>query len=162
MKTNYLFPPLCKKIGWVLFVPFAILGLLLVFSDQSLPSLPCKVIALFNGPTWVTETATGPSPIVQFITDNIIEEIIIIGLVVALALIGFSRTKEEDEFVEHLRAKSLVWSLQVNMLLLIIATLFLYGSNFIAFTWIYMFGVPLLYIIKFEIELYLFRHDSHD
>ena len=163
MKSNYLFPTVCKRVGWVLFVPFAIMGLILMFGhDEWLPALPCKVIALFNGPEWMTEKAVGPSPIVQIITDNLIEEVIIFGLVIALALISFSREKDEDEFVEHLRAKSLVWSLKVNMALILVATLFLYGGNFMAFTWIYLFGVPLLFAIKFEIELYRFRHQSDE
>jgi len=147
----------------VLFVPFAIMGLILMFGHEDwLPTLPCKVIALFNGPEWITEKAVGPSPVVQIITDNMIEEVIIFGLVIALALIAFSREKDEDEYVEHLRAKSLVWSLIVNMILILIATLFLYGSNFLAFTWIYLFGVPLVFAIKFEIELYRFRHPSDE
>jgi len=147
----------------VLFVPFAIMGLILMFGHEDwLPTLPCKVIALFNGPEWITEKAVGPSPVVQIITDNMIEEVIIFGLVIALALIAFSREKDEDEYVEHLRAKSLVWSLIVNMILILIATLFLYGSNFLAFTWIYLFGVPLVFAIKFEIELYRFRHQSDE
>lgn len=147
----------------MLFVPFAIMGLILMFGHEDwLPTLPCKVIALFNGPEWITEKAVGPSPVVQIITDNMIEEVIIFGLVIALALIAFSREKDEDEYVEHLRAKSLVWSLIVNMILILIATLFLYDSNFLAFTWIYLFGVPLVFAIKFEIELYRFRHHSDE
>ena len=163
MNSNYLFPTVCKRVGWGLFVPFAIMGLILIFGYEDwLPALPCKVIALFNGPEWVTEKAVGPSPVVQIITDNMIEEVIIIGLVIALGLIAFSREKDEDEFVEHLRAKSLVWSLKVNMVLVLIATLFLYDSNFLVFTWTYLFGVPLLFAIKFEIELYRFRHQSDE
>ncbi len=163
MNSNYLFPTVCKRVGWGLFVPFAIMGLILMFGHEDwLPTLPCKVIALFNGPEWITEKAVGPSPVAQIITDNMIEEVIIIGLVIALGLIAFSREKDEDEFVEHLRAKSLVWSLKVNMILILIATLFLYDSNFLAFTWIYLFGVPLVFAIKFEIELYRFRHPSDE
>ena len=147
----------------MLFVPFAIMGLILMFGHEDwLPTLPCKVIALFNGPEWITEKAVGPSPVVQIITDNMIEEVIIFGLVIALALIAFSREKDEDEYVEHLRAKSLVWSLIINMILILIATLFLYDSNFLVFTWIYLFGVPLVFAIKFEIELYRFRHPSDE
>ena len=147
----------------MLFVPFAIMGLILMFGHEDwLPTLPCKVIALFNGPVWETEKAVGPSPVAQIITDNMIEEVIIIGLVIALGLIAFSREKDEDEFVEHLRAKSLVWSLKVNLVLILIATLFLYDSKFLAFTWIYLFGVPLVFAIKFEIELYRFRHPSDE
>ena len=154
---------MCKRVGWVLFVPFAIMGLILIFGhNEWLPALPCKVIALFNGPEWATDKTVGPSPIVQIITDNMIEEVIIFGLAIALALIAFSREKDEDEFIEHLRAKSLVWSLKVNMALILVATLFLYNSNFMAFTWIYLFGVPLLFAIKFEVELYCFRHQSDE
>ncbi len=81
---------------------------------------------------------------------------------IALSLIAFSREKDEDELVEHLRAKSLVWSLKANVALLIVATLILYSDYYVTFAWIYMFSVFLLFIIKFEIELYRFRHSSHE
>lgn len=162
MNRNYLFPVACKRVGWVLFIPFAILGLIILFTDIALPELSCKVIALFNGPEWITETSTGPSPMVQVITDDLFEEVIIIGLIISLALIVFSKEKDEDELVEHLRSKSLIWSLKANAILLLFATMFLYGMNFLIFSWIYMFSVFALFIIKFEYELYHFRHSSDD
>ena len=162
MNSNYLFPTTCKRVGWVLFVPFAILGLIILFSVFELPELPCKVIALFNGPEWINEKSIGPSPIFQVITDDIVEEIIIIGLIISLSLIVFSREKDEDEFVEHLRAKSLIWSLKANAILLLSATLLLYDVNFFVFSWIYMFSIFALFIIKFEYELYHFRHSNND
>lgn len=162
MNRNYLFPAACKRVGWILFLPFAILGVTVLFADFAIPELPCKVIALFNGPEWITDKSVGPAPVIQIITDNMTEEIIIIGLVVSLGLIVFSREKDEDEFVEHLRAKSWIWSLKANAILLLIATLFLYGPNFLVFSWIYMFSVFMLFIIKFELELYHFRHSSND
>jgi hypothetical protein len=162
MNSNYLFPMVCKRIGWALFVPFAIMGVILLIDDMLLPALPCKVIALFNGPELSTESDVGLSPAFQFITNNMIDELIVWGLTIAMALIAFSRESDEDEYVEHLRSKSLVWSLKFNMVLLLVATLFLYGANFVTFNWIYLFGIPLLYIIRFEYELYHFRHVNDD
>ena len=37
MKSNYLFPTVYKKIGWVLFVPFAIIGI--IFLADSIHAL---------------------------------------------------------------------------------------------------------------------------
>ncbi|MBR1882721.1 MAG: hypothetical protein IJ808_06870 [Muribaculaceae bacterium] len=162
MNSNYLFPTSCKRVGWVLFIPFAILGLIVLFSNVVLPELNCKVIALFNGPEWITEKGTGPSPIFQIITNDLVDEIIILGLIISLGLIVFSKEKDEDEFVEHLRAKSLIWSLKANAILLLIATMFLYGFTFFAFIWVYMFSIFVLYIVKFEFELYRFRHSDNE
>ena len=39
MKSNYLFPTVYKKIGWVLFVPFAIIGIIFLANSSLLPEI---------------------------------------------------------------------------------------------------------------------------
>ena len=161
MKSNYLFPTACKKIGWVLFVPFAIIGIIFLADSSLLPEIKWNPIVLYTG-FQLTDHGQVPGEFFKTINDDMIEEIIVWGLAIALSLISFSREKDEDELVEHLRAKSLVWSLKANVVLLIVATLILYSDCYVTFAWIYMFSVFLLFIIRFEIELYRFRHSSHE
>ena len=161
MKSNYLFPTMCKKIGWVLFVPFAILGIIFLVNSSLLPEVKWNPIVLYTG-SQLTDHGQIPGEFFKTINDDMKEEIIVWGLAIALSLIAFSREKDEDELVEQLRAKSLVWSLKANVVLLIIATLILYSEYYLTFAWIYMFSVFLLFIIRFEFELYRFRHSSHE
>ena len=161
MKSNYLFPTMCKKIGWVLFVPFAIIGIIFLVNSSLLPEVKWNPIVLYTG-SQLTDHGQILGEFFKTINDDMKEEIIVWGLAIALSLIAFSREKDEDELVEHLRAKSLVWSLKANVVLLIIATLILYSEYYLTFAWIYMFSVFLLFIIRFEFELYRFRHSSHE
>lgn len=161
MRSNYLFPTACKKIGWVLFIPFAIVGIIFLADGSLLPEIKWNPVVIYTG-AHLTDHGQVPGEFFKSINDDMKEEIIVIGLAIALSLISFSREKDEDELVEHLRAKSLVWSLKANVILLIIATLLLYNDQYVTFAWIYMFSVFLLFIIRFEIELYHFRHSSHE
>lgn len=161
MKSNYLFPTVYKKIGWVLFVPFAIIGIIFLADSSLLPEIKWNPIVLYTG-SQLTDHGQVPGEFFKTINDDMKEEIIVCGLAIALSLIAFSREKDEDELVEHLRAKSLVWSLKANVVLLIVATFILYSDYYVTFAWIYMFSVFLLFIIRFEIELYRFRHSNHE
>lgn len=161
MRSNYLFPTACKKIGWALFIPFAIIGTIFLTDGSLLPEIKWNPIVIYTG-AYLTDHGQVPGEFFKSINDDMKEEIIVWGLAIALSLIAFSREKDEDELVEHLRAKSLVWSLKANVALLIVATLILYSDCYVTFAWIYMFSVFLLFIIKFEIELYRFRHSSHE
>lgn len=161
MKSNYLFPTVYKKIGWVLFVPFAIIGIIFLADSSLLPEIKWNPIVLYTG-SQLTDHGQVAGEFFKTINDDMKEEIIVCGLAIALSLIAFSREKDEDELIEHLRAKSLVWSLKANVVLLIVATLILYSDYYLTFAWIYMFSVFLLFIIKFEIELYHFRHSNHE
>ena len=152
MRSNYLFPTACKKIGWALFIPFAIVGIIFLADGSLLPEIKWNPVVIYTG-AQLTEHGQVPGEFFKTINDDMIEEIIVWGLAIALSLIAFSREKD---------AKSLVWSLKANVALLIVATLILYSDYYVTFAWIYMFSVFLLFIIKFEIELYRFRHSSHE
>ena len=145
----------------MLFVPFAIMGLILMFGHEDwLPALPCKAIALFNGPKWITEKAVGPSPVVQIITENMIEEVIIIGLVIALGLIAFSREKDEDEMTGQIRMRSFVWSLWFTTFVLAFGILFIMGLNFLSFCVVALYLYYLVYILKFNLTMRRIRREG--
>ncbi|HQP54463.1 MAG TPA: hypothetical protein PK368_10525, partial [Bacteroidales bacterium] len=46
MKTNYLFPNRFKKIGWLLFIPGIILGVLCLIDQSGISFFDIKVIAI--------------------------------------------------------------------------------------------------------------------
>ena len=85
MKSNYLLPPCFKRIGWILFVPFAVLGIWeiytygLILGEYGVPGLPVL-------PQW-----KGAHSIIMhfpFSWDGW-DELLIIGLIVSLIFIAF-------------------------------------------------------------------------
>lgn len=154
MKTNYLLPTVFSKIGWFLFVPSLILGLYYLFGNDAVINIGgSSAIALFDG---ITETEV----LSTTYNDSWTDEILIITTTLSMLFIGFSREKEEDECIANIRMNSLVWSIMVSSMVLIAATLLIFGVPYLTFMTIYMFCVLLLFIIKYKFALYMFRKDN--
>ncbi len=83
--------------------------------------------------------------------------IAMILLTIGLLFIGFSKEKVEDEFVQYLRAQSLIWATYVTAILFIVATLLIYGISYIYIPFLVFYVFLILFIIKFKIELYRFN-----
>ena len=121
MNTHFLFANRYKKIGWILFIPSLILGFVLFFSKYDFDNhFKMNVFALFSDnvlskPTYFT-----------FEENGVLDEIILIFIIVGAILIGFSKTKNEDEFISKIRYESLVWATYFNFGLMIVATIFIY------------------------------------
>ena len=83
--------------------------------------------------------------------------IAMILLTIGLLFIGFSKEKVEDEFVQYLRAQSLIWATYVTAILFIVATLLIYGISYIYIPFLVFYVFLILFIIKFKVELYRFN-----
>ncbi|NDV45939.1 hypothetical protein D0T49_02615 [Paludibacter sp. 221] len=146
MMKNYLFPVNFKKAGRILFIPFLVLA---VFQNKITLEIP--VFALLS------DKLFGGAESLNVLRNNIIDEIAYIGLIVSLIFIAFSKEKDEDEYINQIRANSLVWALLVNYTILILEIIFIYGIPFLYVLNINLFSILILYIIKFNIALYSFR-----
>ena len=69
-------------------------------------------------------------------------------------MIAFSKNIVEDEYVEHLRMRSLVWALKVNTIFFIIFTWFCFGMVYITLLMLSMFSIFLLFHFRFLYELH--------
>jgi small-conductance mechanosensitive channel len=145
MKPNYLLSNRYKKIGWILFVPSIILGLLFVIFQFQPKFLDIKVFAIlgdqgiFSGTTFF-----------KIMKTNVTDEIIGILLIISLCLIAFSKEKEEDEFIARKRLESLLWATYLNYAILTLAILFVYGETAL---WVVIFNIYtilLFFIIRFN------------
>ncbi|CAK7083042.1 MAG: hypothetical protein PARBA_03631 [Parabacteroides sp.] len=154
MRANYLFPEIFRKIGWCLLVPFLALGLFCLFWDGG-DVCQIKVLALYTSEPF-------SSGFFRWVKTGILDELSVIGLTFSLLFISFSREKDEDECIERIRMQSLVWSILGSSLLLILATLFIYGFAFMTFAFINMFTVLVLFIGKYNWELYKFRRVNNE
>ena len=136
--SSLLLPARFKKIGFMIFIPFAILGTLAMATDFDFPFLQVHYAStkLFDDGN-----------------TNWSEEIILSGLIIGLLLIAFSRQKHEDEFISSLRLESLQWAVLVNYLLLFIANWTVYGFNFLNVMIYNMLTVLIIFIIRFHFVL---------
>lgn len=156
MKTNYLFPPICKRIGWMVFIPFAIIYVLTLSDviDDYLISFPTLCLSFDNystnrsGLTWESQ--------------GMLMEISLALSIVALLLISFSRERDEDEMISALRFRFFAWAIKLNAILLIVGTWFIFGSLYLWFVIFCLFSTFLLYIARFEYELYQLKKLSHE
>lgn len=147
MKTNYLFPYCCKWVGWILFIPFCIFGILWFIESSWLPTIRFPFLS------W-----TGMS----VFQDDFMDELLVIGNTVALFLITFSREKSEDEYIAGLRLRAFFYSILINYLIVILGTILLVDEFYFIFLCVNVFTVLLLFIVIFNILLYKFRHVADD
>ena len=78
-------------------------------------------------------------------------------LIIINLFIGFSKEKVEDEFVQYLRAQSLIWATYVTAILFIVTTLLIYGFSYLYVPFLVFYVFLILFIIKFKIELHRFN-----
>ena len=131
MKRDFLLPSGCRPWGYVLAIPSMVLLSLFYFFD-----IPLRLDTFLYG---------------------YCDELLITCLITGLLFVGFSKTACEDEYVEHIRNRSLLWALVVNYTILIACTWFVYDLMYLNVMLVGQFSVLVLYIIKFYYELHKFR-----
>ena len=146
MNKNYLFPHRFRMVGWVLAI-VAVVGYLW------LPEIHFKMPSLYFDTFFYDDNESGFFRMARTNTLSIAMPLLTIGLL----FIGFSKEKVEDEFVQYLRAQSLIWSTYVTSALFIIATILIYGIAYIIVPYLVFYAFLILFIIKFRIELHRFN-----
>ena len=171
MKFNYLFPEVYKKIGWGMFVVFAVLNVLWM-TDTIGAWFPCKVISIVpsSGPWFpckvisiVPSSSFGDSSSSYVVQNNGWEdEICMVGMILSLLFISFARLKDEDEYTINLRMKSMAWAFKVFGIVVIVATLTIYGMIWFIVMLILVYLIFFLFIGKFYYELHQFRKEAQN
>ena len=157
MKTHFLFPNKYKKIGWILFIPSLITGLILFFSGYDFDNhFKMNVFALLSD-----QFLSKPTYFV-FIENGVLDEVILISIIVGALLVGFSKTKNEDEFISKIRYESLVWATYFTFILMILATLFIYGFQYFNVLLANVFAMLLFFIIRFHYMIYKLNKSTID
>ena len=158
MKTLFLFPNKYKKFGWFLFVPSLLAGLFLSITGFPLKYdyFKMKVFALYS------DQLFSDSKFFTIVENEVVDEIILVLIIVGALLVGFSKTKNEDEFISKIRYESLVWATYFNFLLMIIATLLIYGFQYFNVLLANTFAMLLFFIIRFHFMIYKLNKSSND
>ena len=129
MKNLWLLPAWCRKAGWALFTPCAILGLYIIFIEGYVP-LEIKLCEVLK------------------------TNVAIIGTLIGLYMIAFSKEKIEDEFINSLRMDAMIKAIILNCVIIVLASLIIYGGWYVYTLSITQYFVRLAYIIIFRYNIH--------
>lgn len=140
---NLLFPRVFQVIGWVLFVPAIVIGILIYINafdyDDSLG---------IDLPTGIMET--------------VLNDAVIIGIALGAIFIVCSKERLEDEMTRSIRLASLLNSLYIYVGLLVMTTLFINGMNFYWVMVLNLVILPVIYVVTFRLEMHRYYKISDE
>lgn len=148
MKTNYLFPNQFKNIGWFLFVPGLILGIIYLIFESDFNLFDINVFAIAK------VSFFGEVTYFSIFGNNVLDELAAVLIIVGALFITLSREKIEDEFISKIRLESLVWATYVNYFILILSIIFIYDLLFLWVLVLNIFTLLIFFIIRFNWKLY--------
>ena len=148
MKTNYLFPHRFKTIGWILLVPATILGVMVVFFDFEFSFLDMKVLSLF--PTKFNLSNMPPDRFIGVIGNNLTNELAGIMFITGAVFAGFSREKQEDEYIAKIRMESLLWATYINYGALMLSMFLFYEFVFLTVMQVFLFTLLIVFLIRYN------------
>ena len=131
---NLLFPRQFQFVGWLLFIPAAIVGMLLYFSF-------CN----FHG-----------------VTEIVVNDAVIIGIALGALFIVYSKERHEDEMTRAIRLASLLNAMYMYVVILIASTLLLNGVAYFQFMILNLVLLPVIFVIIFRLELQHYNKMSDD
>jgi hypothetical protein len=157
MKTRFLFPNYFKTLGWVLFVPSVLITILIsVLQINTDEYLNVTVFAIYS------DEIFGKASFLNSIENSIIDELLTVEMIVGGIFIGFSKMKVEDEMISKIRYESLVWATYLNYGLILLFTIFIYGTSYLNILFYNMFTLLLFFIIRFHYMIYKLNKANQD
>jgi len=151
MKTNYLFGYRCKRIGWILFIPGLIVGILILIVRIEVSQWEFLKIPVF---AIVDQPIMDDIIIFGWTKNYILDELGALLFIVGGILIAFSRQKIEDELIAKIRLESLIWAVYINYGILVLCIIFFYELAFMNVMLYNMFSLLIIFLIRFNWALY--------
>lgn len=157
MQTKLLFPHVFRNLGWIVFIPGLILGILFLLLEWDLNFAEIPVFAIYQDEMF----SNSPSFFV-WIKNEIADELISLMIIIGGIFVAFSKEKQEDEFINKIRLESLVWATYINYGILVLAILFVYGMPFLNVLVFNMVTILIIFIIRFNYVLYRTKSESNE
>lgn len=148
MYSKILLPNRYKKIGWFLFIPFMLIGLMITIFDFQIDGLTFNTFALFYDKENMSIGVLG------IVNDNLTNEVVAILFLIGGLLVMFSKEENEDEYIASIRLNTLLWSVLVNYILLLFMFVFVYGFTFFNVMVYNMFTTLIFFIFRFNYIIY--------
>lgn len=145
MKTINLIPNCFKIIGWIIFLPTILLALAFLLWNFDFGII--KIPVLYNDGFLFNNNSRGFFKIfnVEWFPNLLSILVIISGF-----FVGFSKEKIEDEYISHLRLKSILWSLKWSYLIVLLLLISIFGMVFFKIMIVAIYLPLILYIFRFN------------
>ncbi len=137
MKTLWLLPERCRKIGWALFSACGILGLYIMLVEQYMP---------MNIELWPAIKAN----------------IAILGTLAGLYMVAFSKEKIEDEFINSLRMDAMIKAIILYCIIIAITSVTLYGFWYVYTLSATQYFVLFAYIVIFRYNMHKYSCQNEE
>ena len=162
MNSNYLLPAYFKKIGWVMLLPFLIGNIWMLFSDSLDLGFDDELIKCTMFQIVGASESSFDVDYMFFGTTGVLVEVMIIGMMLSLIFISFSKELDEDECIEKMRLVSVFQALLFSQISIILGTLFIYEVSYISFLMVSIYMTLLIFVILYNVRLRNFRRQSHE
>lgn len=136
MKSLQMLPFRYKWLGVVLALIGIIIGIAVMYFDFR--------------PEWL-EFETHPD-MVFMNTQNLMDEVALSLVLIGLLAVAFSRERTEDEFVAHIRLRSLWWAIAIYYGIVFISVWMFYNDAFLSVMIYHLFMPLLFYVILFRLN----------
>lgn len=156
MNTRNLFPNRWKPIGWLLLILCIPPGIWYLVDEES---FPWRVEVTIPWPYGEEKSefqriVDGINIRDQAITLDLADEILALGVLLGLMVVGFARLRVEDERTAKIRLESLQWAMYGNTLVLALCILFVHGTGFFTIMIYNMFTPLLIFAGRFHWMVY--------
>lgn len=158
MNRSYLFPARFKKVGMILFLLSLTTWIVVAIFGINTAIFEVRVYALFGNNGFLEEQSYSPKWIINEIYDELMSIVAIIGGL----LWSFSKEPIEDEFISELRKSSLVWAVYVFYGTYILATILIYGSDFLTVLCYNTVILLSFFILRFEWLKYKHKNSNDE
>lgn len=151
-----LFPYRFKRIGWIILIPAAIIGIMMWFDGfEGIPSylLP-EAFNYCSADNQYYNLCHGET------ITRVLNNIALIGILIGTTLVCCSREKVEDEMIGIIRLNSLLAAFYANTTAVCLAALFIYDLTFLEVMLCELIALPVLFTVIFRIRLYMLKKDS--
>ncbi len=143
-----LFSHKAQKPGILLFLSSGLVGITHIITQYELPILNVPVFSL------VTSELLGKKEYCSIQNTNITSTLLGVLFIVGGLLAGFSKVKQEDEYIRSMRLSALLWAVMLNYGILLLAFLLIYGLDFISIMVYNMFTTLIFFNLRFHYLLY--------
>lgn len=156
MKNNLLLPHGFQKIGWALLVPSLLLGVYLVFNGLDTTDLASMIERIVRSGRTVNVHKIGNG------IEPWLNNTLIIALLLGSIFVTCSHERVEDEMITHIRLNALLLALYIDIAVIIVAALAVYGLAFIDVMVYNLFTLPLLFAAIYRWQLWRMRKEAGD
>lgn len=148
-----LLPQKFKMIGLMIFLPAFLLSLATLYNEFTFDFLTMDLRGTQN-------FDFDSDFLFNLKYQNFTDEVGIILTIVGLLFIAFSKEKHEDEMINYIRLKALMWSVLWNSLIVIFCVAVFYNSLFLNVLLYNLCTTLILFIIKFNFDLFKLKRKA--